>query len=96
MERKLKINFNKGDKIESVVITGNEISLLIKDVKIGDTLLFKDIEYIVTGATSENGSFHHPTVELRGREFFKKKNKKLMVESRYLNDKTNQIFLIKR
>jgi len=93
VEKKLKINLHQNEKIISIEVTDKERDSLILNKKIGDSVFFRNVNYLLTGATSSNGSFHFKDSELRGKAFIGKRTKKLMVESKYLDQKTNQIFL---
>lgn len=95
MERKLKININKGKIVLSSLLLDKEADLFILNKKIGDKITYKDEEYLITGATSSNGSFHNLSSEVRGRVFIPGRLRKIMVQSKYLDQKTNQIFLTK-
>lgn len=95
MEKKLKFNIHNLEKIISYTIPPEIFYKTIKNKKIGEVINYENEEYTITGATSDNGTFHLKGQPLRGRVFVKNRKRKLMVESELLDDKTNQVFLIK-
>ena len=92
-ENNLKININQGNEIRSEKVSPELFFSLIASKKVGDVIQYKNNSYKITGATSENGTFHLLGNPKRGRVFYKKRKRKLMVESELLNKKTNQLFL---
>jgi hypothetical protein len=93
VEKIFKVNIHHLDKIESVKVEETLFSALISDKKVGDQLVFNGKTYVITGATSSNGTFHLKGLQTRGRSFINNRAKKLMTEAQFLDLRTNQIFL---
>ena len=91
-QENFKININQGPSIFSEKVSSKIFRKLIENKKIKDEIFYKEKLYIITGATSFDG-ICHKDVEKRDRYHFPRRKKKLLVASKFLDRKTNQIFL---